>query len=83
MKAPIVLAVDTNNLETAQRWIEATRESVSVYKLGLEFFLTFGQTGISSIKSVTDADIFLDLKPHEIHLKYEPLHRLLRSPLIY
>lgn len=66
MKAPIVLAVDTSNLETAQRWIEATRESVSVYKLGLEFFLTFGQTGISSIKSVTDADIFLDLKLHDI-----------------
>jgi orotidine-5'-phosphate decarboxylase len=66
MRAPIVLAVDTNNLETAQRWIEATRESVSVYKLGLEFYLTFGQVGIQSIQNVTDADIFLDLKLHDI-----------------
>jgi len=66
MKAPIVLAVDTNDLQTAQRWIEATHESVSVYKLGLEFFLTFGHEGIRAIKSVTDADIFLDLKLHDI-----------------
>jgi len=66
MKAPIVLAVDTNDLETAQKWIEATNDSVSVYKLGLEFFLTFGQDGVRAIKNVTDADIFLDLKLHDI-----------------
>jgi orotidine-5'-phosphate decarboxylase len=66
MKAPIVLAVDTNDLETAQKWIEATSDSVSVYKLGLEFFLTFGQDGVRAIKNVTDADIFLDLKLHDI-----------------
>ena len=35
MKAPIVLAVDTSDLEIAKRWVEATHESVSVYKLGL------------------------------------------------
>jgi orotidine-5'-phosphate decarboxylase len=66
MKAPIVLAVDTNDLGTAQKWIEATNDSVSVYKLGLEFFLTFGQDGVRAIKNVTDADIFLDLKLHDI-----------------
>ena len=66
MKAPIVLAVDTQDLDTAQRWIEATQEYVSVYKLGLEFFLTFGHDGVSRMKSVTDADIFLDLKLHDI-----------------
>jgi orotidine-5'-phosphate decarboxylase len=66
MKAPIVLAVDTNDLETAQKWIDATSDSVSVYKLGLEFFLTFGQDGVRAIKNVTDADIFLDLKLHDI-----------------
>ena len=66
MKAPIILAVDTADLETAQRWVSATEESVSVYKLGLEFFLTFGQAGIRAIQSETDADIFLDLKLHDI-----------------
>jgi orotidine-5'-phosphate decarboxylase len=66
MKAPIVLAVDTSDLEIAKRWVEATHESVSVYKLGLEFFLNFGQAGVKAIQDVTDADIFLDLKLHDI-----------------
>ena len=66
MKAPIVLAVDTQDLDTAQRWIEATQDHVSVYKLGLEFFLTFGREGVRRIKGVTDSDIFLDLKLHDI-----------------
>ena len=66
MKAPIVLAVDTPDLEIAKRWIDATKDSVSVYKLGLEFFLTFGQDGVRAIQSVTDSDIFLDLKLHDI-----------------
>ncbi len=66
MKAPIVLAVDTPDLDIARQWVSATQESVSVYKLGLEFFLSFGQEGIRAIKSETDADIFLDLKLHDI-----------------
>lgn len=66
MKAPIVLAVDTSDLEIAKRWVEATHESVSVYKLGLEFFLNFGQAGVKAIQDVTDSDIFLDLKLHDI-----------------
>lgn len=66
MKAPIVLAVDTPDIEIAKRWIAATEDSVSVYKLGLEFFLTFGQVGVRAIKNETDAEIFLDLKLHDI-----------------
>ncbi len=66
MTAPIILAVDTRDFETAQRWIEATRESVSVYKLGLEFFLTFGAEGVRKINNNFGVDIFLDLKLHDI-----------------
>jgi orotidine-5'-phosphate decarboxylase len=65
-KAPIVLAVDTPQLETAIEWVKATQESVSVFKLGLEFFLTFGSEGVKAIMDVTDSDIFLDLKLHDI-----------------
>ena len=65
-KAPIILAVDTPELATAISWVKATQESVSVYKLGLEFFLTFGSDGVKAIKDVTDSDIFLDLKLHDI-----------------
>ena len=66
MTAPIILAVDTRDFETAQRWIEATRESVSVYKLGLEFYLTFGAAGVKRIKDEFGVEIFLDLKLHDI-----------------
>jgi len=66
MSAPIILAVDTRELEIAKRWIDATRESVSVYKLGLEFYLTFGAAGVNEIKNEFGVDIFLDLKLHDI-----------------
>jgi orotidine-5'-phosphate decarboxylase len=66
MTAPIILAVDTRDFETAQRWIDATRENVSVYKLGLEFFLTFGADGVKKIVDEFAVDIFLDLKLHDI-----------------
>jgi len=66
MKAPIVLAVDTPDLDIAKQWVASTQESVSVYKLGLEFFLSFGHDGVRAIQSETDADIFLDLKLHDI-----------------
>jgi orotidine-5'-phosphate decarboxylase len=65
-KAPIVLAVDTPELATAIEWIKATQDYVAVFKLGLEFFLTFGSDGVKAIQSVTDSDIFLDLKLHDI-----------------
>lgn len=65
-KAPIVLALDTQDLETALGWIKATQGVVSVYKLGLEFYLTFGRDGVRKILDHTDSDIFLDLKLHDI-----------------
>jgi orotidine-5'-phosphate decarboxylase len=64
--SPIILAVDTSDFDTARAWIDATRESIDVYKLGLEFFLTFGSAGIESIARESGASIFLDLKLHDI-----------------
>ena len=66
MTSPIILAVDTTSLETVSRWIEATRESVAVYKLGLEFFLTHGPDGVAKVQRESDVEIFLDLKLHDI-----------------
>lgn len=66
MKAPIILAIDTSDLATAKEWVKATNESVSVYKLGLEFFLNFGANGVRAIKEESGSDIFLDLKLHDI-----------------
>lgn len=66
MKSPIILAVDTSDFDTALAWIENTQESVAVYKLGLEFYLNFGSDGVSKIIKETGAEIFLDLKLHDI-----------------
>jgi orotidine-5'-phosphate decarboxylase len=66
MTSPIILAVDTNSLDVAKRWIDATRESVDIYKLGLEFYLTFGSEGIRSIIDEFGVEVFLDLKLHDI-----------------
>jgi orotidine-5'-phosphate decarboxylase len=66
MKSPIILAMDTNDLDTAKKWIETTNGSIGVYKLGLEFFLKFGPEGVASIQKETDCEIFLDLKLHDI-----------------
>ena len=66
MKAPVILAVDASDFETAISWIMATEDSVSVYKLGLEFYLNFGAAGVAQVVKRTGAEIFLDLKLHDI-----------------
>lgn len=65
-RAPIILAVDTSDLELAKAWISHTSEYVQIFKLGLEFFLNFGAQGVRAITENSDAKIFLDLKLHDI-----------------
>lgn len=64
--APIVLAVDTNDLEIAKAWVSATDGVISVVKLGLEFYFNFGNDGIKAIADSASTEIFLDLKLHDI-----------------
>jgi len=65
-RSPIILAVDTKDLDTAKNWIEATNDSINVYKFGLEFYLKFGAQGLRDLSSAGDFKIFLDLKLHDI-----------------
>jgi orotidine-5'-phosphate decarboxylase len=64
--SPIILAVDTKDIATARAWIDCTRESISTYKIGLEFFLTHGAAGLAQLRDGRDFDLFLDLKIHDI-----------------
>ena len=64
--SPIILALDTKDLDTAKSWIEATNESINVYKFGLEFYLKFGAIGLKQLTQAGDFEIFLDLKLHDI-----------------
>lgn len=66
-KSPIILALDFPDPSSASKMIEATYDSISIYKLGLEFFLAHGIDGVRSIqRRFPDIDIFLDLKLHDI-----------------
>lgn len=64
--SPIILALDTPDLEVAKRWVSQTNGAIGIYKLGLEFFLKYGREGVLAVQKETDCQIFLDLKLHDI-----------------
>jgi len=66
MSSPIFLAIDTPDIDVARTWVMATQNHVGGFKLGLEFFSACGIDGVKQIKEITGADIFLDVKLHDI-----------------
>ena len=66
MKAPIILATDTSDLEIAKSWASAVAPHITGIKLGLEFYLNFGAAGVREVCGDHDLDLFLDLKLHDI-----------------
>lgn len=65
-ESPIILALDRTNLPEVEKLIEETREFVSVFKFGLEFFSMHGPVIVNEIAKKHEIDIFLDLKLHDI-----------------
>ena len=62
----IIVALDTNNLEKAIS-IATEIDSDIIFKVGMEFFFSFGYEGIEKIKNIRkNVKIFLDLKLHDI-----------------
>jgi orotidine-5'-phosphate decarboxylase len=66
MRSPIILALDADEISKAADWINATKDSIDIYKVGLEFFLKFGASGIAELRKNGDFEVFLDLKLHDI-----------------
>lgn len=66
MKAPIILATDTSDLEVAKQWAKLVAPHITGIKLGLEFFLNFGAEGVRAVCADHELDLFLDLKLHDI-----------------
>lgn len=58
----IILAVDTKDISHALFLLDQTYENLAFVKLGLEFFIANGTSGVEKIKSHFDMPIFLDLK---------------------
>ncbi len=64
MTGRLIAAIDTPELPRAQALVRAVAPHCGLVKLGLEFFLRHGPEGY---KTVTQgADVFLDLKLHDI-----------------
>ena len=66
MRAPIAVALDAPDAETAARWARAVTPHVAVVKVGLELFCRTGPSIIDSVRGGSGADLFLDLKLHDI-----------------
>jgi orotidine-5'-phosphate decarboxylase len=65
--APIALALDAPDLDTACRWANAVNGVFSHVKVGLETYLRDGALGVAEIRSAApDCALFLDLKLHDI-----------------
>jgi orotidine-5'-phosphate decarboxylase len=64
--APIAVAVDAPDLETAARWAGLVTPHVSTVKIGLELYLRYGPGVVASIRGASGVQVFLDLKLHDI-----------------
>ena len=63
----VILALDFSDMASTVEMINLTKEHIGIYKLGLEFYLAQGKSGVKEIQSrFTDIEIFLDLKLHDI-----------------
>jgi orotidine-5'-phosphate decarboxylase len=65
-QAPIAVALDAPNLETAARWAGLVTPHVSTVKIGLELYLRYGPEAVASVRGGSGVRVFLDLKLHDI-----------------
>ena len=63
--SPLYVAIDTHDLVHAKALAGRVRHHVGGIKLGLEFFVAHGRTGVQEMAAL-GLPIFLDLKLHDI-----------------
>lgn len=66
MAGPIWLAIDTSDVDRARALVQACARHLGGVKLGLEFFVANGPTGVKAVMAGLDLPLFLDLKLHDI-----------------
>ena len=64
--APVAVALDAPDLETAARWAGLVTPHVSTVKIGLELYLRYGPEAVASVRGASGVSVFLDLKLHDI-----------------
>src|SRR5215469_10619509 len=65
-RAPIAVALDAPDLDTAAEWAAQVTPYVSTLKVGLELYLRYGPEVVASVRGARGVDVFLDLKLHDI-----------------
>ena len=65
-RAPIAVALDAPDVETAARWAQAVTPHVAVVKIGLELFCRTGPSVVATVRGGSGVELFLDLKLHDI-----------------
>jgi orotidine-5'-phosphate decarboxylase len=65
-RAPVAVALDAPDIETAAQWAEAVAPHVSTLKVGLELFCRYGPDAVTTVRGGNRLDLFLDLKLHDI-----------------
>lgn len=66
MPAPIAVALDAPDAQTAADWAQCVSPHVAVLKIGLELFCRTGPSIVQSVRAACGNDLFLDLKLHDI-----------------
>lgn len=69
MKAPkdyIIFPLDVPDTQQAMTYVNALKDHVGLFKVGLELFISQGPDILRSIREVAGGGIFLDLKLHDI-----------------
>jgi orotidine-5'-phosphate decarboxylase len=64
--APVAVALDASDLDTAARWAALVTPHVSTVKIGLELYLRYGPDVVATVRGASGVDVFLDLKLHDI-----------------
>jgi orotidine-5'-phosphate decarboxylase len=64
--APIAVALDAPDLETAARWASLVTPHVNTVKVGLELYMRYGPDVVASVRGASGVQVFLDLKLHDI-----------------
>src|SRR5271170_8169363 len=64
--APVAVALDAPDLETAAHWAALVTPHVSTVKIGLELYLRYGPDVVATVRGASGVEVFLDLKLHDI-----------------
>lgn len=65
LRERVIVALDTDNLQTAKDMIKALKGSIKIFKVGSALFTACGPKAVEMVKH-EGAEVFLDLKFHDI-----------------